>query len=112
MFFRSESRGRGEWFEATVDPISASEANWWPPGTANSIEATYLHVVINADVEVSRLVLDREPLVEGSWAGEVGQPGTYDPERFDRGVRHADVDWTRLRDYGREVHQNTGRTIR
>lgn len=79
-------------------------ANWWPPGTANSIGATYLHVVINTDVEIRRLILDREPLVETVFGGEVGQPGPYLPDQFDRWLLHADVDWVRLRQYGQAVH--------
>jgi hypothetical protein len=80
------------------------QANWWPPGTANSIGASYLHVVINADIEVNRLIFGREPLAEERWGGDVGQGFTHDPDRFDRWVRHAEVDWERLRDYGSTVH--------
>jgi hypothetical protein len=35
---------------------------------------------------------------------EVGQGVPYEPDRFDRWVRHVDVDWDRLRNYGRAVH--------
>ena len=83
--------------------MTAEQANWWPPGTANSIGATYLHVVINTDVEISRLIYDCEPLVE-QWEGNVGQPLPYDPDRFDRWVRHGPVEWELLRRYGRAVH--------
>jgi hypothetical protein len=40
-----------DWLETTVSDVTDAQANWWPPGTANSIGATYLHVVINPDVE-------------------------------------------------------------
>jgi hypothetical protein len=62
-----------DWFEGTTSDVTAEQANWWPPGTANSIGATYLHVVINTDVEINRLILRREPLVESRWGGDVGQ---------------------------------------
>lgn len=101
---REQSRQAWDWFEGTVADVTAEHANWWPPGKANSIGATYLHVVINTDVEVRRLVFDRTPLVEDVFGGEVGQPGAYEPEHFDRWVRHADVDWERLREYGKAVH--------
>ncbi len=94
------------WFEDTVGDVTAEQANWWPPGTANSIGATYLHVVINADVEINRLIHRRAPLVE-QWDGAVGQPHPYDPERFDRWVRHGPVDWEVLRRYGRAVQTMT-----
>jgi len=93
-----------EWFEEGVQDVTHEHANWWPPGTANSIGATYLHVMINTDVEINRLLLGREPLIEASWNGDVGQNVAYDPERFDRWDRHMEVDWERLRAYGRAVH--------
>ena len=92
------------WFEETVSTVTADQANWWPPGTANSIGATYLHVVINADVEINRLIHRGEPLVESRWGGNVGQGVPYIPERFDRWARHVGVDWDVLRAYGEAVH--------
>jgi hypothetical protein len=92
------------WFEETVSTVTAEQANWWPPGTANSIGATYLHVVINTDVEINRLIHRSEPLVESRWGGNVGQGVPYEPDRFDRWVRHVPVDWGVLREYGRAVH--------
>ena len=84
---RRQSRKAWSWFEETVSDVLDDQVNWWPPGTANSIGATYLHVVLNADVEMNRLMLHSAPLVE-QWAGNVGQPLPYDPDRFDRWVRH------------------------
>jgi len=70
---RRQSRKAWSWFEETVSDVLDDQVNWWPPGTANSIGATYLHVVLNADVEMNRLMLHSAPLVE-QWAGNVGQP--------------------------------------
>jgi hypothetical protein len=100
---RRQSVKAWSWFEDTVSDVTAEQANWWPAGTANSIGATYLHVVINADVEINRLIHHREPLVERR-GGNVGQVVPYDPDRFDRWVRHAPVEWERLREYGFAVH--------
>jgi hypothetical protein len=63
-----------------------------------------LHVVINTDVEINRLIHRRAPLVEARWGGDVGQGVAYAPDAFDRWVRHVAVDWEVLRDYGRAVH--------
>ena len=101
---RRQSKKAWAWFEETVSDVTAAQANWWPPGTANSIGTTYLHVVINTDVEINRLIHQRVPLVESRWGGDVGQGVPYDPERFDRWVRHVSVEWERLREYGRAVH--------
>ena len=61
----SRSTRAWAWLEDTVLDVAPEQANWWPPGTANSIAATYLHVVLNTDVEINRLALDRPPLIEG-----------------------------------------------
>jgi hypothetical protein len=102
---RRQARKTWNWLEETVSDVSAERANWWPPGTANSIGTIYLHVVINTDVEINRLIFDREPLVESRWGGDIGQGVPYVRERFDRWVRHVAVDWERLREYGRAVHE-------
>ena len=101
---RRQSKKAWGWFEETVSDVNAEQANWWPPGNANSIGATYLHVVINTDVEINRLIHRGEPLVESQWDGNVGQAVPYDPDRYDRWVRHVAIDWDRLRVYGRDVH--------
>jgi DinB superfamily len=102
---RRQAKNAWDWFEKTANDVSAELSNWWPPGTANSIGATYLHVVINTDVEINRLILRREPLVESRWDGDVGQGFAYDADDFDQWVRDVAVDWDRLREYGREVHK-------
>jgi hypothetical protein len=100
---QSQSKDAWRWFEDTVRDVTADQANWWPPGTANSIGSTYLHVVINTDVEINRLIRRRKPLVESRWKGSVGQGAPYLPDRFDRWVRHVEVDWPVLRQYGQAV---------
>jgi hypothetical protein len=100
---RRQAKTTWEWFEAAVADVGADQANWWPPGTANSIGSVYLHVVINTDVEIRQLIFQRVPLIEGEWKGDAGQVYQYEADRFDRWVRHAPVNWDRLRSYGRSV---------
>jgi hypothetical protein len=102
-FFRDQIRDAWEWFELTVSDVSTSQANWRPAGTANSIGATYLHVVINADVEIHRLVYGEVPIIERDWNGAIGQGVPYDQDRFDAWVPGVEVEWDRLREYGRAV---------
>jgi hypothetical protein len=102
---RRQARQAWSWFEETVSDVRAEQANRWPPGSANSIGTTYLHVVINTDVEINRLIFHREPLVESRWDGDIGQGAPYDRERFDHWVRDVAVDWELLREYGRAVHK-------
>jgi hypothetical protein len=104
-FLREETRSAWDWLETTISDVTEEQANWWPPGTANSIGASYLHVVINPDVEINRLLYECVPIIERDWHGDVGQGAKYDPDRFDRWDRGITVQWERLRKYGRAVHE-------
>jgi hypothetical protein len=110
-FLRQETRSAWDWLETTVSDVTEEQANWWPPGIANSIGATYLHVVINPDVEINRLPYDRVPIIERDWHGDVGQSVSYDPERFDQWDRGGSVQWERLHEYGRAVHEWLARSL-
>jgi|ERR1700681_3302430 len=103
-FLREQVVSAWDWLETTVSDVTGEQANWWPPGSANSIGATYLHVVIYPDVEINRLLYGRVPIIEADWDGDVGQGSNYDPNRFDDWVRGVRVQWERLHDYGRSVH--------
>jgi hypothetical protein len=105
-FIRREVAEAWAWLESVVRDVSDEEANWWPAGTANSIGSTYVHVVINTDVEINRMLYGRAPLIEARWNGEAGTGIPYDADQFDKTwVRGARVDWPLLRDYGRSVHE-------
>ena len=103
-FLRQQVRRAWDWLETTVSDVTDEQANWWPPGTANSIGAGYLHTVINPDVEINRLLFGRVPIIERDWGGDVGQGTRYDPDRFDQWTRGMHVQWDRLHSYGRAVH--------
>ena len=103
---RDRTRRAWDWLEMVVGDVSPERANWIPPGTANSIAAGYLHILINTDVEIRRIMYGREPLVERDWRGDVGQGVPYDPPQFDAWPpRDTQMDWSRLRAYGRAVHE-------
>jgi hypothetical protein len=109
---RSETRTAWAWLERIVSNVTAEQANWWPPGTANSIATTYLHVVINTDVELGGMLFGLQPLVERRYDGQIGQGMEYDRERFDAWPpRLAVLEWELLRDYGRAVHAETIETV-
>jgi hypothetical protein len=103
-FLGEQVRMAWDWLETTVSDVTSEQANWWPPGTANSIGATYLHVVINPDVEINRLLYGRAPIIESDWHNDVGQGVRYDREHFDDWERGVTVDWERLHSYGQAVH--------
>jgi hypothetical protein len=58
--------------EQVVDGLAEAHLHWVPPGTANTIAATYAHVVGSEDVFVQETLLGRTPLCEGEWAGRHG----------------------------------------
>jgi hypothetical protein len=103
-FLRQEIPLAWDWLETVVADVTEAQANWWPAGTANSIAATYLHVVINPDVEIHRLLFGDVPILESHWLGDLGQAISYDPDRFDDWIRGVEVPWERLHEYGRAVH--------
>jgi hypothetical protein len=60
------------WLEMTVSDITEEEANWQPPGIANSIGATYAHLIITADEDVNMLLYGGETLLATDWKGAPG----------------------------------------
>jgi hypothetical protein len=58
--------------EETMDGLSAEHLHWAPPGTANTIGATYAHVIGSEDYFVHTTLLSRTLLGEGDWAERNG----------------------------------------
>jgi hypothetical protein len=94
---RSEARASSEWLASIVSDISDEQANWRPPGRANTIAATYAHIVRNQDEDMNRGLLRRAMLSEGVWRGKTGCPPSGEWETG------AQFDWAALRQYGLAV---------
>lgn len=61
------------WFlEQTVAGLSPDHLHWSPPGTANTIAATYAHVIGNEDSFVQGKLRGLRLLAGGEWAGRNG----------------------------------------
>ena len=58
--------------EQVVDALHAETLHWLPPGTANTIAATYAHVIANEDHFVQEVLRRRPLLAESDWAGRSG----------------------------------------
>jgi len=58
--------------EQTIEDISAEHLHWAPPGTANSIAATYAHVIGTEDDVIQGVLQGRRLLDEGEWRGRNG----------------------------------------
>jgi hypothetical protein len=63
---------RGRLLEQVIEGLTREQLHWEPPGTANTIAATYAHVVASEDVFVQETLLGRRPLGEGEWAERDG----------------------------------------
>lgn len=96
---RYEAKSSYDWLEAIVSDVSDEQANWRPPGRANTIALTYFHIVGNADEDLNEHLFQRPQLSDGAWRGRTGV-GTG-PSAWAAGER---VDWTALREYGRAMH--------
>jgi hypothetical protein len=96
---RYEARRAYAWLETNVSDVTPEQASWRPPGTANSIAATYAHIMIWADVDLTRHFHGREPLLGGEWGRRLSL-SEQDPNEF-----AAEHYWALLREYGREVHR-------
>lgn len=94
------------WLEMTLEDISEEQANWRPPGTANSIGAVFAHAIIAADSGLSTQIRGVMPIIASEYRGEVGiseiQPFGRDWAEW---ARRLQVDWALLRQYGRDVRE-------
>jgi hypothetical protein len=71
--------------------LTPEQAHWQPPGTANSIAATYAHAICSEDAILHHLLLGRSPLFAAEWAG---RSGISDPQ------------WASSPDWARAVRVN------
>lgn len=69
---RYEIRRTWEWLEITMSDITEEQANWQPPGIANSIAASYAHTIIAADEDFNQLYGGGQMLLRTSWADRCG----------------------------------------
>src|SRR5438094_8270391 len=58
--------------EATMEGLGSEHVHWPPPGTANTIGATYAHVIGSEDAFVHGDLLRRPLLGESEWSGRSG----------------------------------------
>jgi hypothetical protein len=58
--------------EHVVEGLTDEQLHWAPPGTANTIAATYAHAVAAEDLFVQATLLGGRPLGEGAWSGRDG----------------------------------------
>jgi hypothetical protein len=98
--------------EATMGDVTAEQAHWIPPGTANPIGATYAHVVLAEDAIIHNLLQGGAPLFATTWAGRngVSEPMPLPGPGFDQYMpwtRNVRIDLPALREYAQAVYADT-----
>ena len=92
----------------TLKDTTDDQLNWAPPGTANSIKATFLHLVSCEDIYIQG-VLQNKPLVweTGAWGKRIGLeniPGVGDGWAE---IQAATLTFTLLLEYEQAVQSTT-----
>ncbi|MBM3944410.1 MAG: DinB family protein [SAR202 cluster bacterium] len=69
---RQQTKAAHDWLEATFQGVNHDQAHWKPAGTANTIAASYAHVVTSEDAIVNVMLKGGAPMMATSWAGKTG----------------------------------------
>ncbi len=104
---RHEAKSSYAWLETNVGDVTQQQATWCPPGTANSIAATYAHTMISADVDLTRHFHGRPPVIASGWAKRLGLGESF-PDDW---MTDAEINWDLLHQYGREVDAHVQRLV-
>jgi hypothetical protein len=94
-----------DWLELTVSDVTQDQANWRPPGTANSIASTYAHLMITADAGFNTQLHGGMPIMATEFKGQVGLSEMPHAAGGWQDWNNLTVDWVRLQEYGRAVRQ-------
>jgi hypothetical protein len=60
------------YLEMVMAEVTPEQAHWTPPGTAQTIAATYAHAVLATDWQIHDLFRGLPALYGGEWAGKTG----------------------------------------
>lgn len=112
---REQIKGAMRLLEGTIEGVTAEQAHWVPPGTANPIGANYAHVVIGQDGAIHGLLKKGAPLFATTWGGKVGvsepppapSPGTPGFPDWSKWARSVRIDLPALRSYAQAVYAAT-----
>jgi hypothetical protein len=96
--FRWQARTAYDWLESIVCDVTPEQALWRPPGRANPIANTYLHIVRNIDEDINHWLFRRPMLNQGPWLHKMGADAWTND--WDPSMR---IDWHQLREYGRAM---------
>ncbi len=104
-----------EYFERTMEKVTAEQAHWQPAAQALSIAAQYGHVVVFEDFTIGGMLAGTQPLFATRWAGKTGfsslpplpTPATGGIPTWDQWGRALKVDLFVARGYAQAVYEAT-----
>ena len=106
---RGQYKGAHDLLEATMNDVTDEQAHWPPPGIANPLGASYVHVLMAEDALINARVRGTTPLSLGEYAGKLGvsEPPPRPGPGFDEWARRVKVDLAKTRAYARAVYKQT-----
>jgi hypothetical protein len=103
---RFQTRQSWQWLNLTLEDVTEEQANWQPPGVANSIAATYAHTIISADEDLNKTWIGRDMFIVGEWKDRAGLSEPFNLTEtwsWHDWATRLRVDWQALRAYGAAV---------
>ncbi len=109
---RLQVRQAHEYLEGTMADVTPEQVHWPPPGTANPIGATYVHLLMSEDMSTNMLFKGGAPFFASTWAGRTGfsepmpMPGP-DWADYPNWARRVKIDLPAIREYAQAVFAST-----
>ena len=106
---RTQYKQANDLLETTMKDVTPELAHWAPPGIANPLGATYIHVVGGQDFLLQTLGGGGNPLAMGAFKGKTGANEMPPPPGpgMDEWARRVKVDLAQAREYAQAVYKNT-----
>ena len=106
---RSQYKGAHDLLETTMQDVTPDQAHWAPPGIANPLGATYVHILSGEDFLLTTVARGGQPLAMGAFAGRAGtsEPPPGPGPGFDEWARRVKVDLGQAREYAQAVYKQT-----
>jgi hypothetical protein len=90
----------------TVADLTPEQASWSPGGTANNIGAELLHLIAAEDMFLNMMV-GRQPLGMGEFAGKTGASEPHPPGAYGDWAKRVKADIPQVQEYMKAVFKNT-----
>ena len=106
---REQYKGAHDLLEATFKDVTPEQAHWAPPGVANPVGATYVHILGAEDMILCGMARGTKPLAAGEFAGKTGvsEPPPRPGPGLDEWARRVKVDLPQVRAYAQAVYKQT-----